>query len=159
MCDAVEGDRTVNLPFDVHETIEKDHGRIETRRYLSIAAVDWLPGKEEWRDLQSVGMVIATRDVNGVVTKAVRYYLSSLADLARGLWPKPCAGIGALRIRAIGYWTWSFEKMTVGSGQAMQQRTWDWCGGWPIVFYNKKRRPRSELKINGSKPRAAQSIC
>jgi len=46
LCDAVEGDRTVNLPFDVDETVEKDHGRIETRRYLSIAAVDWLPGKE-----------------------------------------------------------------------------------------------------------------
>lgn len=85
LCDAVEGDRTVNLPFDVHETIEKDHGRIETRRYLSIAAVDWLPGKEEWRDLQSVGMVIATREINGVVTKAVRYYLSSLAVCARTL--------------------------------------------------------------------------
>jgi predicted transposase YbfD/YdcC len=82
LCDAVEQDRTVNLPFDVHETVEKDHGRIETRRYVSIAAVDWLPGKEQWRDLQSVGMVVATREINGVMTKAVRYYLSSLAVCA-----------------------------------------------------------------------------
>ncbi|MBI3232404.1 MAG: ISAs1 family transposase [Candidatus Doudnabacteria bacterium] len=82
LCDAVEEDRTVNLPFDVHETVEKDHGRIETRRYLSIAAVDWLPGKEQWRDFQSVGMVVATREINGVMTKAVRYYLSSLAVCA-----------------------------------------------------------------------------
>lgn len=82
LCEAVCEDRTVNLPFDVHQTVEKDHGRIETRRYVSIAAVDWLPGKEEWRDLQSVGMVVATREVEGVVTKAVRYYLSSLAVCA-----------------------------------------------------------------------------
>jgi predicted transposase YbfD/YdcC len=39
LCEAVEEDRTVNLPFDVHETVEKDHGWIETRRYQSIAAV------------------------------------------------------------------------------------------------------------------------
>ena len=82
LCEAVEGKRTANLPFAVCETVEKDHGRIETRRYLSVAAVDWLPGKEEWRDLQSVGMVVATRARNGVVTKAVRYYLSSLAVCA-----------------------------------------------------------------------------
>lgn len=82
LCEAVCEDRTVNLPFDVHQTVEKDHGRIETRCYMSIAAVDWLPGKEEWRDLQSVGMVVATREIEGVVTKAVRYYLSSLAVCA-----------------------------------------------------------------------------
>lgn len=82
LCEAVEEDRTVNIPFDVHETVEKDHGRIETRRYVSIAALDWLPGKDQWRDLQSVGMVIATREINGVVTTAVRYYLSSLAVCA-----------------------------------------------------------------------------
>lgn len=93
LCEAVEQDRTVNLPFDVYETVEKDHGRIETRRYVSIAAVDWLPGKEQWRDLASVGMVVATREIGGVVSKSVRYYLSSLAvcaltlaKAARGHW-------------------------------------------------------------------------
>jgi len=85
LCESVEQDRTANLPFDVHQTVEKDHGRIETRRYVSIAAVDWLPGKNEWRDLQSIGMVVATREINGVVTTAVRYYLSSLAVCARTL--------------------------------------------------------------------------
>jgi predicted transposase YbfD/YdcC len=82
LCEAVEGERTANLPFAVCETVEKEHGRSETRRYLSVAAVDWLPGKEQWRDLQSIGMVVATRESNGVVTKAVRYYLSSLAVCA-----------------------------------------------------------------------------
>lgn len=82
LCEAVEQDRTANIPFDVHKTIEKDHGRIETRRYVSIEAVDWLPGKEQWRDLKSVGMVVSTREINEVVETAVRYYLSSLAVCA-----------------------------------------------------------------------------
>ena len=93
LCQAVEEDRTVNLPFDVHQTVEKDHGRIETRRYLSVVAVDWLPGKDQWRDLQSVGMVVSQREINEVVETAVRYYLSSLpvsalslAQAVRGHW-------------------------------------------------------------------------
>jgi predicted transposase YbfD/YdcC len=85
LCEAVEQGRTVNLPFDVHETVEKDHGRIETRRYVSIAAVEWLPGKGAWRDLQSVGMVVATREIDDAVTVSVRYYLSSLAVCAPAL--------------------------------------------------------------------------
>ncbi|MGI0034793.1 MAG: ISAs1 family transposase, partial [Nitrososphaera sp.] len=44
--------------------------------------VDWLPGKNEWRDLLSLGMVVATREINGQVETAVRYYLSSLAVCA-----------------------------------------------------------------------------
>ena len=83
LCESVEQDRTVNIPFDVHETVEKDHGRIETRRYVSIQAVDWLPGKDLWRDLQSVGAVIATREIDGKATTSVRYYLSSLGVCAR----------------------------------------------------------------------------
>lgn len=93
LCEAVQQDRTLNLPFDVHETVEKDHGRIETRRYVSIAVVDWLPGRDQWRDLQSIGMVVSKREINEVVETAVRYYLSSLpvsalslAHAVRGHW-------------------------------------------------------------------------
>jgi len=86
-------DRTVNLPFETCQTVDGEHGRIETRRYWSIVAVDWLPGKTEWRDLCSVGMVEAQREVAGKVSVKVRYYLSSLpvdvqrlAEAVRGHW-------------------------------------------------------------------------
>jgi predicted transposase YbfD/YdcC len=85
LCEAVEQDRTINLPYDVYQTVEKDHGRIETRRYVSIAAVDWLPERDQWRDLRSVGMVVSRREINEVVETAVRYYLSSLAVSASSL--------------------------------------------------------------------------
>lgn len=93
LCAAVEQERTINVAFDRYQTVEKDHGRIETRRYLSVAALDWLPGYEQWRDLHSIGLVEARREINGVVETKVRYYLSSLevcalslAQAVRGHW-------------------------------------------------------------------------
>jgi len=61
------------------ETVEKDHGRIETRRCWATQDVDWLKQKEQWRDLQSIIMVEATREVSGkAATTERRYFISSL---------------------------------------------------------------------------------
>lgn len=60
-------------------TVEKDHGRIETRRCWATEDVDWLNQKEQWRDLQSIIMVEATREVIGkAATTERRYFISSL---------------------------------------------------------------------------------
>lgn len=85
LCAAVEAGRTSNIANDTYATIEKEHGRIEMRRYVSVAVTEWLPGWEEWAGLRSVGMVVASREINGVVTTAVRYYLSSLVVCAQML--------------------------------------------------------------------------
>ena len=68
-----------------HETVEKDHGRLETRTYWQSAALDWLADRAQWEGLQSVGVVEARRQVGaGPVTVERRYYLSSLGlDAAR----------------------------------------------------------------------------
>ena len=61
------------------ETVEKDHGRIETRRCWATEDVDWLKQKQQWRDLQSIIMVEATREVSGkAATTERRYFISSL---------------------------------------------------------------------------------
>jgi predicted transposase YbfD/YdcC len=66
------------------ETVEKDHGRIETRRYWITEQIGWLADKDQWEALRSVGMVEAVREVNGRTTTERRYYLSSLpAEAAR----------------------------------------------------------------------------
>ena len=66
------------------ETLEKDHGRIERRRYWVTEEIDWLADKPQWEKLRSVGLVEATREVDGKVTTERRYYLSSLgADAQR----------------------------------------------------------------------------
>ena len=65
-------------PLTFHQTVEKDHGRIETRRYWQSQTLDWFADRGKWEGLRSVGVVESVRDVNGQVTTERRYYLSSL---------------------------------------------------------------------------------
>lgn len=60
------------------ETVEKDHGRLETRRYYQSSELAWFADLEQWEGLKSVGMVEATREVDGKTSVERRYYLSSL---------------------------------------------------------------------------------
>lgn len=62
----------------VHETVEKDHGRIETRRYHQSDQLDWFADRAKWEGLKSVGMVEAIRQIGTQRTVERRYYLSSL---------------------------------------------------------------------------------
>lgn len=73
--------------------VEKDHGRLETREYFQSADLGWFADKGQWEGLQTVGMVQATREVNGKISIERRYYLSSLpldieqfARAVRGHW-------------------------------------------------------------------------
>jgi len=77
----------------VHETVEKDHGRIETRRYYQSAELDWFADRNKWEGLKTVGMVEAIREMGSARTVERRYYLSSLplsvetfARAVRGHW-------------------------------------------------------------------------
>lgn len=69
------------LPFEVqsHKTIDKGHGRIETRNYVFTDAIEWLSPKNEWIGLKSIGCVHATREISEVVTEEYRYFISSLS--------------------------------------------------------------------------------
>lgn len=77
-----------------HETVEKDHGRIEQRTYWQSTDLGWFADRPKWEGLQSVGVVEARRQVGaGPVTVERRYYLSSLplgaerfARAVRGHW-------------------------------------------------------------------------
>ena len=83
-----DGDSS-NLPFDYCETVNKDHGRIETRRCWSVADpehIEYFNDLGEWTNLRSVAMVESERLIAGERTKGVRYYISSLPeDAARTL--------------------------------------------------------------------------
>lgn len=60
------------------EEAETHHGRNETRTYLQMNVPDDLAGRDEWAGLRTVGMVIRTREINGVQAGDVQYYISSL---------------------------------------------------------------------------------
>jgi predicted transposase YbfD/YdcC len=61
-----------------HETVDGDHGRIETRRYWITSEIAWLDAKASWSNLHSVGMVEARREVGDTVQVETRYFLTSL---------------------------------------------------------------------------------
>lgn len=60
------------------ETVEKDHGRFEIRRYYQSDQLDWFADRLKWEGLKSVGMVESLREVDGKTTVERRYYLASL---------------------------------------------------------------------------------
>lgn len=75
------------------ETMEKDHGRTEIRRYYQSSYLDWFADKAKWEGLQSVGMVESVRQTGEKTTVERRYYLCSLklevetfAKAVRGHW-------------------------------------------------------------------------
>src|SRR5512143_2071314 len=61
----------------VLETVEKDHGRIEIRRYALSSQIDWLEAKPEWVGLQAVGRVESTRLIGEKTSTECRYFLCS----------------------------------------------------------------------------------
>ena len=64
--------------IDFFQTVEKDHGRIETRRYWQSSDIEWFADKPLWKKLHSVGMVESLRCIKGKTTIERRYYLCSL---------------------------------------------------------------------------------
>ncbi len=76
----------LNTEFDnnkltIFKTIEKDHGRLETRHYALSTNLDWLQGKDKCVNLNAVVMVESTREIKDKITTERRYYLNSLTNL------------------------------------------------------------------------------
>jgi predicted transposase YbfD/YdcC len=62
-----------------HVTVEKGHGREETRTYLQLPAPEGLPGFGLWKALKTIAVVTALCLRDGKETVEVRYYISSLS--------------------------------------------------------------------------------
>jgi len=82
-----------DLSYDSLTTVDGEHGRIETRRYTTVADVNWFEEKDKWTKLTSFGMVESEREIDGRITVDTRYFISSLscdakrfAAAARGHW-------------------------------------------------------------------------
>ena len=70
-----------DVAHDYHQTIEKDHCRIETRRCWAISAPEFLAymnPDQEWSQLQSLVMVEAKRQLPERTSLETRYFISSL---------------------------------------------------------------------------------
>ena len=63
-----------------HETIEKDHGRLEIRKHWMIddhEQLSYLDPSGKWKGLKAIGMVVAERRIGLEVSSETRYYLLS----------------------------------------------------------------------------------
>lgn len=75
------------------KTVDKDHGRLETRRYWLSTNTAWFQDKKLWKDLRAFGMVESVRRVKAKASIERRFYLTSLdgdvetfADAVRAHW-------------------------------------------------------------------------
>lgn len=66
------------------ETVDADHGRIETRTTTVIHDVSWLK-EHKWPGLNGIVIVDSIRDTNGRIERETRFYITSLLLLAHQL--------------------------------------------------------------------------
>jgi predicted transposase YbfD/YdcC len=69
-----------DIPFQYIKTLEKGHGRLETREYYLITDIGWLAEKDKWEGLKSIGMAVNKTIRKGVATEEVRYFLCSITN-------------------------------------------------------------------------------
>jgi predicted transposase YbfD/YdcC len=74
-------------------TVDRGHGRTETREYFIADLPAHLPGADAWSGLKSIGMVLRTRQEGDKISEEVAYYITSLgaqvkafASAVRGHW-------------------------------------------------------------------------
>jgi predicted transposase YbfD/YdcC len=60
------------------ETVDGDHGRIETRTTTVIQDVEWLRQRHKWPGLNGVVIVESARQIDGAITSETRVYITSL---------------------------------------------------------------------------------
>lgn len=64
------------------ETVDGDHGRIETRKTTVIHDVAWLQDRHKWPGLNSVVVVESTRQTGDKIETETRFYITSLVLVA-----------------------------------------------------------------------------
>jgi predicted transposase YbfD/YdcC len=75
------------------QTVDADHGRIETRIYTVFHDVAWLQERHDWPELKGIVMVESKREIPGATSEAdkmqqeTRFYITSLVWLAHQLGP------------------------------------------------------------------------
>ena len=81
-----------------YKTIEKGHGRIETRECIISEEISWLHNKSAWKDLHGVGVIYCTIEKKGVISKQSHYFIYS------------CIGLNAKQIMKYKRNHWTVEN-------------------------------------------------
>jgi predicted transposase YbfD/YdcC len=96
---------------EAFETIDADHGRLETRRHWVSHDVGWLtterrfPGEPRFPGLRAIAMIEAAVERDGAITTARRFSCHRW-PWTPGCWRAPHGRTGASRTACIGCSTW-----------------------------------------------------
>jgi predicted transposase YbfD/YdcC len=68
--------------FETAETVEKNHGRYETRQLVITRDINWLDPEGNWKGLSGIGMLTSTQQEIGTETvqRSVEYLIFSMPD-------------------------------------------------------------------------------
>lgn len=79
--------------LSTYETLEKNHGRIEKRKYWISSEIGYLTGKEKWKNLKTIGKVESIREMDEKRSFETRYYIldqemtaEEMSRIVRGHW-------------------------------------------------------------------------
>ncbi len=104
------------IPHDYYETVDKGHGRHEVRKHWIVDDLSTLPKTEQWKSLQSIGMIQRECMIAGKTT---------LHSLSQGRCASFCSHSAyhwEVENSLHGVWMSPFEKMIAVYGLAMHQR-------------------------------------
>ena len=73
----------VHTPHSFSQTVEKDHGRLETRRCYVFDQLECLDNPQQWQGLSSFAVLESERTIGDKTTCERRLYISSLAPDAQ----------------------------------------------------------------------------
>jgi predicted transposase YbfD/YdcC len=68
------------VPFDYHETVDSEHGKIEIRKYWTTSDINWLQGKQNWKGLKTICMVERQRQFADKTQSETSYYIGSIEN-------------------------------------------------------------------------------
>jgi len=71
------------MDVDVYETVERAHGRKETRRYTTLGDVQGVSRQSLWKGLDMIGMVESQRELDGRISRECRFYIGSIGTNAK----------------------------------------------------------------------------
>jgi len=74
-----------SVEFSTHQTIDKGHGRIETRKIWATTCIAWLEQKIEWKNLKTLIVVETTIVEKEKTSIDCRYFISNLSLDAEAL--------------------------------------------------------------------------
>lgn len=81
----IKGRFEKQAPDSSDRTVEKGHGRIESRRCDVITDLRFIDNRTDWKGIQSIVRIVSTREIRDRTSEETRYYISSLKEEASHL--------------------------------------------------------------------------